>query len=497
MRNLVFYRFIDKGQLDVYFASFRIADFILNLLIIGAVTSAVIPVLSELIANQKEGEARRVTNQIFSWASLAILVLISILAAIMPWLVSHLFYGFDAARQLDTVFLSRILLIQALFFSWSFIIGALLNGYRRFTSYALAPLVYNIALIVGGVLANQHGVKILVLLVVVGAFGHFLIQLVEAWRIGFIPRIDLRLSEEVKTVARLMVPRSLSQGMNQIVLLVYTSLASGLTAGSIAIFSGMNDLQTTPTVIIANSLATAVFPALATQVASEKWEEMSHLLTKVIRVSLFLLLPTLVMSLVLRAQIVRLYIGIGHTNWELTDIAIATFTWFIIGIIPSSLVVILARVFYATKDTKTPLIITSVSAACGIVLSIIGIRYFHSTVATLAVSETLIASVQCVLYLVILHRRNHLNLSTQLLSHITLVSGVGSILLAGATWLTLHAVDYAYTFTPGFGTEKVLGLLVQTFLAAGVGMLVYFGYSSIRNKEELSWLQSKVLSRGR
>lgn len=493
-RNLILYRVINPAELDTYFASFRIADFLFNIIIFGAITSAVIPIISGMASRKEHDKAVTLINQLLSWASVIMLIVSIVLALIMPQLVHVLVPGFDAERTAATVTLSRLLLLQTLFFSWSFIMGALLNGYKRFTSYALAPLMYNLSLIVGGFLAARFGVTALVYSVVVGSFLHFLIQFIEAKRLDFRPKFNLTITPELKNIVSLMIPRSLSQGIGQGVLIAYTALASGLQTGSIAIFNGMNDLQTTPTVIVANSLATACFPALSAQANSKDWGKMKDLLQKIIRINLFLLLPMMAIALILRAQVVRLYFGLGSANWDLTTLAIQTFAWFIIGIIPASLVALLARVFYATNDTKTPMFINLLTSVTGVSIAFIGIRYYGANVVILAASETLIVSLQAILYVIILNYRGYLDFGFSRISRYTLKYGFGALLLTLMTWLTLQSVDLAYQIIPWIGTNRIVGLLLQTVIASLIGAITYFGYSTLTSKQELKWLQKRNFS---
>ena len=410
LRNVIFYRLINPAQLDIYYASFRIPDLIFNLLILGAVSSAFIPVLSEAMRDKVDDDQhwRVLTDQVLSWLTLILGALAIVLVLLMPWIMREVVGGFSPERLAASITLSRILLIQSIFLAWSFCFGGLLNSFNRFTTYALAPLVYNIILIFGGVVAARYGINALGWAVVIGALGHCGIQYMEARRLSYRPRFNLARTKELREILRLMVPRSLSLGTSQIVTIFYTALASGLTAGSIAIFSGMNDLQTTPTVIVANSLAVAFFPTLTKQVANGKWDELNHLLLKTLRTALFLLLPMLVLSLVLRAQIVRLYFGIGGANWTLTDLAISTFVAFMLGIIPASIVALLARVFYACKDTRTPLIISAIAGLTGIIFAYVGIRVFGGSVAVLALSTTLVSLVQCICFIAMLYKKPEL-----------------------------------------------------------------------------------------
>jgi putative peptidoglycan lipid II flippase len=494
IRNALFYRVLPPDQLDVYFASFRIADFLLNILIIGAISSAVIPIVSELLAKEKEEKAWKLTSQLLSLATLTIFVIIVVLVIAMPYLMHIIVPGFDAAQMEATTRLSRLLLIQTLFFSWSIIIGALLNSYSRFTTYAFAPLVYNSSLIIGGIAAGHFGVNALVYSVIIGSFFHFLIQYYEVRKVGFDFHFLPKFSPEIKRILSLMAPRSLSQGMAQIVLLVYTNLASTMQRGSLSIFSGMNDLQTTPVVIVANSLATAFFPSLVAHMTKEKWDDMNSLITKVIKMSLFIMLPIVALSLILRAQIVRLYLATGGVGWDLTTIAITTFAWFIVGIVPAALVVILTRVFYASHDTRTPMIINIATSLAGIGFSMIMIRNYNANVSVLAMSETLISTSQCLFYLVILHYRSHLNIHFKEIASSGLTYGLGAGFLAACSWTALYLIDNLYGTLPWIGTDRILGLLIQAAVAGAVGILAYFGYSTIRSKEEIQWLKKRTFS---
>lgn len=491
LRNLIFYRIIAPGQLDIYYASFRISDFIFNVLIFGAFTSAFIPVISELIANQRDAEAHRLTNQFLTWITIFFSLLLIILALVMPWLMHAVVPGFDPERLALTVTLSRFMLIQTLLFAWSTVFGSLLNSHRRFTSYSLAPLVYNLAIIGGGLFAGRYGVQAVTYGVLLGALCHLLIQYAEIHRIKFKIQLSWRVDPQLWTIFKLMIPRSISQGMGQLVLLTYTSLASTLQPGSIAIFNGMNDLQTTPTVIVANSLAIASFPALSAFMANNDWHEMNSLLQKILRTLLFALIPTVILGWILRAQLVRLYFGIGGASWDLTTLAINTFAFFLLGIVPAALVTILARLFYATKNTRTPMLINMVTGLVAIITAYVGIAQLHFTVATLAFAESLVAIVQVLAYVYYLEKHAHLRLgSLDLLFNIANYV-VGSGLAAILAWATLHGIDMIYRSANILGTNTVFGLFIQLLTSSLVGILVYFGYSSIMSKQELQWLSQR------
>lgn len=496
-RNLIFYRLLSLRDLDIYLASFRIPDLIFNVLILGAVSSAIIPVLGKILSEEKEAGTWKATNQIISWFTLIFSAIAVVLGVAMPWLISWLTPGFDTAQQATTVLLSRLLLLQSVFFAWSFTVGCMLNTLKRFSSYALAPLVYNVSLIVGGFVAAKFGIQALVWSVIIGAFLHFFIQYREARKAGFRMQFNLQLGQPVREVLMLMVPRSASLAVAQIVLAYYTQLGSRMPTGSIAIFNGMNDLQTTPTMIIANSLASAFFPTLTAHISSKDWGEMNALLQKVVRISLFLLIPSVLLAYVLRAQVVRLYFGIGGAGWDLTAIAIQTFVAFLIGIIPASLVAILSRVYYSFNNTRTPLILSTIAAAVGAGVAWYGVHVLGADVAILALSVSVTAWVQCILYFIDLKRHEHVEIGMLHLAEYLGKYAFGGALIGLVCWATLYIVDITYTAV-GWeaGTHTILGLFIQLCIAATFGTLAYVGYSKLTSQTEITWLKRSVFTRG-
>lgn len=494
-RNIVFSRFNSPGELDVYYSSFRAADLVFNFLIFGAITAAVIPSLSSLISEKKEEEARETTNQLISWSIVLLIIIGGILCVAMPSIVTMLAPSWDADKQHLTVVLGRLLLLQPLIFSASFILGALLNGYQRFTSYSFAPLLYNASLIMGGLASSVFGVRAITASVIIGSLLHLTIQAREIWMTGFRFRFTLKVSEPLIAIIKKMGQPNLSQGFGQLVLTLYTRLLTGLPTGSVFIYSVINNLQTTPTVVVGNSLAAASFPGVVAAITNKDWDRLNELLAKTIRTSLFILIPTVVLSIVLRAQIVRLYIGIGHqVGWELTETGINTFSYFMLGVIPASLAIILGRLFYAHKDTWTPMLIGLISGTIAMITAYIGIKVLGNSVATIGVAETISSVTQCWLMLFILYRRRHFRLSLkELLGH----SGrfvLGSFWMALACWASLQAMDALYAKIGFLSTASIPGLFLQMLVASLVGAGAYFRYSTHKSKEELQWVQKRGFS---
>jgi putative peptidoglycan lipid II flippase len=495
LRNILFYRLIGLENLDVYFASFRVPDLLLNLLVFGAISNAFIPIFSSLKSTESPAKARAFADQSFTWLTVVFGVVAILLTLAMRPIMAGVVQGFDAVRFEQTVVLSRVLMLQALFFAWSFTCGGYLNAHRRFTTPALAPIIYNLSIISGGFLAVHWGISAIVWSAVAGAALHFGIQAWEMKSAGYWPRLNFGRTPELKQLVRLMIPRSVSQGMSQLALIFYTSLASTLAVGSIAIYSGMNDLQTTPTVILANSIAVAILPVLAASAAKNEWGEFSRVLQKALRTTFFVLLPSIILAFVLRAQIVRLYVSMGDMTWEQTEIAIATFTVFLYGIIPAALVAVLARVFYAIQDSRTPMYLSIAAGIVGIGSAKLFVDGGATTVSWLALAFVIASWTQAILFIYFLKRHAAVRLGLvhnlpRLFGYTLAASAAGA-----ACWLTLRGVDAIYRSTGWLGTHYIAGLSLQLVLAGMVGLLVVLGYSKLVFPEEYTWIRKPISSK--
>ena len=151
--------------------------------------------------------------------------------------------------------------------------------------------------------------------------------------------------QAVKKIITLMIPTTIGSGVNQILLLVYTSIASSLQSGSISAFNFANNIQTVPTVVFGSSLATAVFPTLTYAAAREDHGQFCFYLNRSVRTISYLLIPLSIIIYLLRAQAIRLILGSGHFNWSDTTATATTLGFFALSLLPQGLIPLFARTF--------------------------------------------------------------------------------------------------------------------------------------------------------
>ena len=464
---------IPTDRLDIYFAAFRLPDLIFNVLILGSIAAAFVPVYSKYLKEKGGEEATKLAQATITTGVSVVAVCLVIMYFLMPSLMNLLVPSFNELKRRETVELARFLLISPFFFTISYFLGGILNSHKRFLAFSLAPLFYNLSIIICVLIfSDRLGVKGAAIGVVVGAFAHLMIQLPSAIKIGFkpIPRFAFRHPGVIK-ITKLMIPRAIGLGAGQILLVAYTMIASAFP-GAIAIYSFADNIQTVPSVIFGNSFALAVFPTLAALSIKDKAEQTRFrgLFLKSIRAILFFLVPSTVVLLLLRAQVIRLILGYGFFGWSDTRTASATLGFFALSIIAQGLIPLVARAFYAMHNTKVPMTSSLISIFVSIVLGFIFSRSHVngiSGVAGLALGYTVGSWLNLIILTSILRRKIDISYKA-IFGFIMKV-----IILTAFAALTIQITKEI--MAASFDIDRVRFLLLQTVAALGAGALIYFG----------------------
>ncbi len=370
-------------ELDIYFAAFKVPDLLYSLIVLGALSAGFIPVFTQLIrdykcsenncedAYKKNKEAWLLASNILTILFFVLLVLSVIGIIFAPFLTKIVAPGFALEEQEITASLTRIMFLSPIFLGISGIIGGMLQSFKRFLIYSLAPIFYNLGIIFGALyLVDIYGMIGLAWGVVLGAFLHLIIQLPTVFNLGFRYKFSFNIKDKnVREIFRVMVPRTMSLAISQVNLLVITALASGLASGSLAIFNFANNLQSFPIGIFGISFAIAAFPALSA--AAFNKERLAANFSQAFRQILFFIVPATTLTIVLRAQIVRIVYGTGNFSWRDTVLTMDTLAFFALSLFAQATIPLLVRVFYARHNSKLPFYLGLVSVVVNIVLSLV------------------------------------------------------------------------------------------------------------------------------
>lgn len=359
-------------DLDAFFAAFRIPDLIFQLVAAGALGTALIPVLAGLIARDEEQHGWRVTSTVGNLMLIALGALAAAVFVLAPWIIPAITPGFDAEQMNLTIGLSRIMLLSPILLALGSVANSVLNAHHQFLAPALAPIVYNLTIIAAAVLlAPALGVVGLAIGVVVGSALHLAVQVPALFRAGFryAPRVDLRDAAARQTLL-LMAPRAIGLGVGQLSLVVMTSLASLLAAGSITAYTIAFTVLQIPIGVIGVPLGIVTLPAMSAELARGSIRQYTSLLVGSLRLMLFVMLPATALGIVLRRQIITLLFDYGRFDAYAVDLTADALFYFLLGLASESLIVILARAFYAGRDTMTPVLAAVVAVVINVLVGL-------------------------------------------------------------------------------------------------------------------------------
>jgi len=467
------------ADLDAFFAAFRIPDLIFQLVAAGAVASALVPLLAGLLATGAPVRAWRVVSTVANLMLVALVVLAVVAFVVAEPLVAAITPGFDAAGLAKTVDLTRIMLVAPILLALGAVATSALNADRRFGASAVAPILYNLAIIGGAVLlSGPLGVTGLAIGVVVGSFGHLVVQLPALARAGFryVPRIDLS-DEQARRALALMGPRVLGLGVTQITFVVMTSLASNLGAGAISAYTIAFALLQIPLGVIGIPLGIVIFPSLSREIAIGRTSNYVELLTRSLRILIFVMLPITALAMVLRLQIVELLLGYGRFDQAAVHLTADTLLLFMLGLTAHSAIGVLARAFYARQDTRTPvaaaILAVVVNTSLGVLLvGPLGLPALGLAIATAAWIEALV--------LLWMLGRREAGFDLRAIASVTRHAVIGSAVAAVAALLVLQVASAllgpgAVAGVPAQPGKAVL--LIEAALASVAGILAYVGVS--------------------
>jgi len=485
-RDSVLMNLVGMGhQSDAFNAAFSIPDFLYNVLIGGAISSAFIPVFSSYMARNEKEEAWKVSSIFTSWA-LLLLFVGCVVAFIFTEPLLSMITKFDSTQMALPILLTRITLLQALFMAMSAIATGILQSHQHFTWPAIGILVYNVCILLGGILliepiekmAPGYGVAGFSIGVVVGAAGTLIIQIPTLRQVGYRYRFALDPRHPgLHQLLKLILPVLIGLSVSQINLLVTQYLATDMEGVLTALRTANRFIQL-PIGVFATSICVAMFPTMTAQAAIAEMDEMKKSLSFGIRNISFIIMPCMVGLAMLAEPIIRLLYEFSDkfTHAD-TIICSEALVYYSIGIIGYAVVQALIRAFYALQNTATPVAVSIIAIAVNIGLSFLLVGPLAHK--GLALAYSISGLVQCLLLFLILRRKiGHMDLR-----HIgvTLVKTlIACAVMAAFIWLTADLTEL------WFGLETKTGQMIQVAGCIGVAVVVFFAASTLMKMEEVN-----------
>jgi putative peptidoglycan lipid II flippase len=494
-----------SATLDVYYAAFRVPDFLYTSVASLFSVTVLIPFITSYLQDDKEGNKERMkrfSDSVFTVYCVGMMSICLIAAACMPLLTKITAPGFSPLQHQHLVLYSRLLLVSPFLLGLSSLLSSFAQVQKKFLSFAVAPLFYNIGILIGVVLLRpMWGMVGVVLGVVIGAIFYLVIQLPTLLSLHklptFIKAIDWKL---IIKVMKLSLPRTVALSFTNFSFIIMSAFASLLAAGSISVFQFSYNIETTPLMIIGISYAVAAFPTLTRLYVEGLKQDFMDLIHRATRNIFFFSVPAALLFIVLRAQIVRVLLGAGQFSWNDTRLVAASLALFSISITAQCMILLLVRGYYAIGNTKTPLKINALSVlitASSAVVLLLSHRFFplfqdfiesllriDGTTGSNIVLLPLAFSIGQVANASLLWVRFHKRLKghevenrglTKTFFHTVSASILGAAVAYGVLVVLGDRIDQGYFW----------GILLQGVIAGFAGIVVYVGILMLLKNEDV------------
>ncbi len=475
---------------DAYTLAFKVTGLMYDLLVGGAISAALIPILSGYIAKKDEENGWKAVGTFINVSMVAMVFVCFAGIFFAPQLVTIMAQNSDNVDIPLAVGLTRILFPSVAFLMMAGLSTGVLNSYQRFAAAAYGPTLYNLgsALSIFIFAKSKWGVKGIAFGVMTSAFVYFVFQFSFAYRNFKLYRPKFYLKHEgFRRLFKLAVPSLMSSAVVQINALITSSFALQFFPGSLTALNTADRTWQMPYGVFAQGMGIAMLPSLSSYLAVGKVEEYKDTLIKGLKTVLLMTVPAGVGFIVLREPVMRTMFKItSEFNEDTVRLTGSILMFFSIALLSQSIVTILNRAFYANNDTKTPLIIGVSTIILNLILSVVFMRYTSLGVSGMALSYSTVSAVNAVLLLTMLNVRMkgmHLRKLFRFLVQIVPASVIMGIALY---FLNLIIPD---------DTSSKMTQIINLMFEVTVGVVVYFTVVLLLKVEEAERYKNMFLAR--
>jgi putative peptidoglycan lipid II flippase len=370
---------------DAYVLAYRIPNLFRRLVAEGSMTASFIPVFTGYMREKSKEEVWDFANKLF-WTLALVAAVITVLGMVFSPSVVHLFAGKNIAAP-QAIELNRIIFPYLFFIALAALAMGILNCFHIFGLPAATPVVLNIATIAFTFAAFRKyfddAATAIAVGVLVGGVLQFLIQVPALVQKGMTFKFGLSFAHPaIQNVARLMIPRLFGIGIGQINLFIDTRFATAalMPEGSLAALYLSDRVMELVLGGYAIAVATAILPMMSHQAAARDFESLKKTLNFSVRIVAFITIPAALGLMILREPIIRVLFQHGQFVAASTRLTARALLYYAVGLPALATVKLIVPAFYSTKDTKTPVIVASISLVLNIILNIVFIKFLFNRV---------------------------------------------------------------------------------------------------------------------
>lgn len=483
IKRLLNHYFIENSReaLEAFWLAFQIPDMMFQLIILGALSAAFIPIFT----TSKKQSLKKAFHM--SSIMMNILLLVFVAVGLFVFIFAREITVFRTGSaiqpgQIDVVVnLTRLMLLAQFFFAVSNFMTGILQSFQRFIIPALSPIFYNLGIILGVLLfSSQLGIYSAGVGVVIGAFLHLAIQVPLVYKLGFKYSFSLNFKYPgIKQFFKIMPPRVFAIGASEI-----RKLALGFFTTSLGSLSYLSmfyalTLMTVPIRLFGVPIGQASLPFLSEKSGEGERDKFIGLVLQSLNQISFLTFPATVLLLILRIPAVRLVFGTRDFPWATTVLLGKLVAILAISITVQALAHLLNRAFYALKDTKTPLLIAGIDLVIYFSLSYYFVFHTGWGVIGIAFATVITAFAELILLLLFLNKKVGGLLSKAFwLPQFKMV--VAAFFMAVSLYLPFRVLDELV-----FNTTKTIELIALSVTTGTIGMIVYLYFAALLDIREL------------
>ncbi len=458
---------------DAYTVAFIIPDFMFFVLVSGALSVTFIPVFNERMQAGNKKSAWELTGSLLNFLALITLVTSVLIIIFAEPLVQYVVGpGLDEVGRGLAASMMRVIAINPFLFAISSVIASVQQAVGRFTFYALAPVMYNIGIIVGilwftsginifGVQIFEGGIMGVALGVVLGSALQLITSVVGLIGMGLDYEFKIFWKNHgFKRVLRLLPARSLDQGIDYFNNIVETNLASHMAYGSVRAYNQATTLYSVPVNLIGVAISTAAFPQMAQRLSQGRPDLFRKELQSILRIIIWLALPIAAVVMFTSEYLAAFLFPKG------AQVVATTLSILAIAILFRSVFHIASRSFYAQQDTRTPLYISLFAIGLNIVVAVLLTMKFNMGIYGLAIAQGMTAVVEVGILLWSMSKRIPKLIDTKF------TSAIFRMLLATAS-MSVVTIVMMFIMGPVLADNGFYTLFPKFVLISAISMVVY------------------------
>lgn len=471
--------------LDAYTVAFIIPDFMFFVLVSGALSVTFIPVFNERLKHHNRKSAWELSTSLMNLLAIGTLLASILIVIFAEPLVNLVAPGMDEDARALAVSLMRVIAINPFLFAVSSVIASMQQAVGRFTFFAMAPILYNVGIIIGivwftngisifGVQVFEGGIMGVALGVVLGSIMQLLISVIGLVGMGFDYRFKIFWKNQgFRQVLKLLPPRSFDQGIDYFNNIVEVNLASRFPVGAIRAYQQVMTLHMVPINLIGVAISSAAFPRMTERLSQGRPDLFRKELQTILRIIIWLAMPVAAITYFARGYIVSILFVGGN------PIVAGLLSILAIAILFRSVYHISARSFYAQQDTRTPLYISLFTIGLNIALAIYFTLVLGVGIYGLAWAQVIVAIIEVFILFFIMSKRIPKLFDAQFfhsVGRMTLATSIMSIV----TYITVKLFDFSSS------DQSLVSILPKFTLIVLVSFATYIALCRVFKIEEVN-----------